>query len=118
MAGVSRQPQQAANAIYRKLRDSGFVLPVNPNATEAEGVRCYPNLPSIPELFNVQVFERRGHGSRRSRRGTRPQPAAKRKDTRMSVAGRVSSPRAGRPSPGRPARRICMWRWRRSEPGR
>jgi uncharacterized protein len=45
VAGVSRQPQQAANAIYRKLCNSGFeVLPVNPNATEAEGVRCYPNL--------------------------------------------------------------------------
>ena len=49
VAGVSRQPQHAANAVYRKLRNSGFeVLPVNPNAAEAEGVRCYPDLPSIP----------------------------------------------------------------------
>jgi predicted CoA-binding protein len=49
VAGVSRQPQQAANAVYRKLCNSGFeVLPVNPNAAEAEGVRCYPNLASIP----------------------------------------------------------------------
>ena len=49
VAGVSRQPQQAANAVYRKLRDTGFeVFPVNPNAAEVEGVRCYPNLPSIP----------------------------------------------------------------------
>ena len=48
VAGVSREPQQAANAIYRKLRDSGFdAIPVNPNAPEAEGVRCYPNLASI-----------------------------------------------------------------------
>jgi uncharacterized protein len=48
VAGVSRQPQQAANAIYRKLCNSGFeVLPVNPNAAEAEGVSCYPNLASI-----------------------------------------------------------------------
>jgi predicted CoA-binding protein len=48
VAGVSRQPQQAANAVYRKLRNSGFeVLPVNPNAAEVEGVRCYPNLKSI-----------------------------------------------------------------------
>jgi uncharacterized protein len=48
VAGVSRQPQQPANAVYRKLRDSGFeVLPVNPNAEEVEGVRCYPNLASI-----------------------------------------------------------------------
>ncbi|HZT32418.1 MAG TPA: CoA-binding protein [Bryobacteraceae bacterium] len=49
VAGVSRQPQQAANAIYRKLCSSGFeVLPVNPNAAEVEGVRSYPNLGSIP----------------------------------------------------------------------
>ena len=48
VAGVSRQRQQAANAIFRKLRDSRFeVVPVNPNATEVEGVRCYPDLTSI-----------------------------------------------------------------------
>ncbi len=49
VAGVSRQPQQAANAIYRKLRSSGFeVIPVNPNATQIEGERCYPDLGSVP----------------------------------------------------------------------
>ena len=48
VAGVSRQPHQAANAVYRKLSTSGFeVFPVNPNATEVEGVRCSPNLESI-----------------------------------------------------------------------
>jgi len=48
VAGVSRQPQQVANAIYRKLCKSGYeVLPVNPKAAEVEGVRCYPNLASI-----------------------------------------------------------------------
>jgi predicted CoA-binding protein len=49
VAGVSRQVGQAANAVYRKLRDSGYeVVPVNPNASEAEGATCYPNLASIP----------------------------------------------------------------------
>jgi len=49
VAGVSRQAGQAANAVYRKLRDSGYdVFPVNPNATEAEGTTCYPDLVSIP----------------------------------------------------------------------
>jgi len=48
VAGVSRDRRQAANAIYRKLCSSGFeVLPVNPNAAEVEGVRCYPTLGSI-----------------------------------------------------------------------
>lgn len=49
VAGVSRDPRQTANAIFRRLRDSGYeVLPVNPRASEVEGVRCYPDLASIP----------------------------------------------------------------------
>jgi predicted CoA-binding protein len=49
VAGVSRDAGQAANAIYRKLRDAGYdALPVNPNASEVEGVRCYPDLASVP----------------------------------------------------------------------
>jgi uncharacterized protein len=49
VAGVSRQPGQPANGIFRKLRTAGYeVVPVNPNATELEGVPCYPDLRSIP----------------------------------------------------------------------
>jgi len=49
VAGVSRQPKKAANAIFRRLRDCGYdTVPVNPQAAEAEGVRCYPDLQSIP----------------------------------------------------------------------
>ena len=49
VAGVSRQPGQAANAVYRKLREAGYeVFALNPNATEAEGAPCYPDLASIP----------------------------------------------------------------------
>ena len=45
VAGVSRNPQQTANFIYRKLRGCEFeVVPVNPNASEVEGVQCYRNL--------------------------------------------------------------------------
>lgn len=48
IAGVSRRKDQAANAIYRKLRDSGYeALPVNPKAAEVEGVKCYPDLAAI-----------------------------------------------------------------------
>ncbi len=48
VAGVSRDPRQTANLIYRKFRDSGIeTLPVNPRATEVEGVRCYPDLREI-----------------------------------------------------------------------
>lgn len=49
VAGVSRQSDQAANAIFRKLRDAGYeVTPVNPATREVEGARCYPDLASIP----------------------------------------------------------------------
>jgi uncharacterized protein len=57
VAGVSRDPQQAANAIYRKLHNSGYeVFPVNPNAVEVEGVRCYPNLASVPGVIDGVVI--------------------------------------------------------------
>ncbi len=50
VAGVSRDDKQTANAIYRRLRDAGYeVVPVNPNADEVEGDRCYPTLAAIPE---------------------------------------------------------------------
>ncbi|MHC4550463.1 MAG: CoA-binding protein [Planctomycetota bacterium] len=49
VAGVSRRKHEAANAVYRKLRGAGYeVFPVNPNAAEVEGDRCYPDLASIP----------------------------------------------------------------------
>jgi uncharacterized protein len=57
VAGVSRQPHAAANAIYKRLLNSGFeVLPVNPNATEVEGVRCWPDLVSIPGSIDGVVI--------------------------------------------------------------
>jgi len=46
VAGVSRSHAQAATAVYRKLRASGFeVFPVNPNANEVES-EC-PMLPGL-----------------------------------------------------------------------
>ena len=49
VAGVSRAGNTPANAIFRRLRDSGHqVIPVNPNASEIEGLPCFPELGSIP----------------------------------------------------------------------
>jgi predicted CoA-binding protein len=49
VAGVSRQPGQPANAFYRRLRDCGYeTFPINPNASEVEGVRCHADLGSVP----------------------------------------------------------------------
>jgi predicted CoA-binding protein len=49
VAGVSRSGTQPANAIFRRLRETGHeVIPVNPKAVEVEGQKCYPDLRSIP----------------------------------------------------------------------
>jgi len=64
VAGVSRQPAQAANAVYQKLQSSGYeAIPVNPNATEVEGVRCYPDLMSIPGPIDGVVVATHPHVS-------------------------------------------------------
>lgn len=49
VAGVSRDRRQPANAIFRKLRASDReVFAVNPRAEEVEGIRCHPDLASVP----------------------------------------------------------------------
>ena len=50
VAGVSREEGQAANAIYRRLRDAGYeVYPLNPGADRVEGDRCYPSVAALPQ---------------------------------------------------------------------
>ncbi len=60
VAGVSRTSRHTANAVFRKLRDSGYeVFPVNPNASEVEGVECFPDVLSVPgEVDGVVVVTR------------------------------------------------------------
>lgn len=57
VAGVSRDEKQAANAIFRRLRDEGYdVLAVNPAAERVEGVTAHPSVHAIPgEVDGVVV---------------------------------------------------------------
>jgi len=49
VAGVSRTASQPANAIYRRLKDSGYdVFAVNPKTTVVEGAASYPSLEKVP----------------------------------------------------------------------
>lgn len=49
VAGVARDGQKIGNAIYKRFRDAGFkVYPINPNADEVEGTRCYHSVRDIP----------------------------------------------------------------------
>jgi predicted CoA-binding protein len=57
VAGVSRQPSQAANAVFRKLRSSGYeVFPINPKASQVEGVTCYSDIGAVPGQLDGVVI--------------------------------------------------------------
>jgi len=48
VAGVSRDPAQPANLIYRRLRDTNHqTFAINPNAAEVEGDPCYATVNDI-----------------------------------------------------------------------
>ena len=57
VAGVSRHPSQAANAVFRKLRGSGYeVFPINPKASEVEGATCYSDVGAVPGQLDGVVI--------------------------------------------------------------
>jgi predicted CoA-binding protein len=57
VAGVSRQPNQPANAIFRRLKDAGYdVFPINPNSSEVEGTKSYPNVGAVPVRLDGVVI--------------------------------------------------------------
>jgi predicted CoA-binding protein len=61
VTGVSRHPEShGSNAVYRRLRERGYqVFAVNPNASEVEGDRSYPDLKSIPGGIEAVVIATR-----------------------------------------------------------
>lgn len=51
VVGVSDKRDTGCNLAYNKFKDNGYqVFPVNPRISEFEGVPCYPDLKSIPEI--------------------------------------------------------------------
>ena len=61
VTGVSRESgAHGGNTVYTRLRERGYqVFPVNPNAEEVEGDRCYPNLTAIPDGVEAVVIATR-----------------------------------------------------------
>ena len=50
VTGVSSGQPDAANIIFRKFKDAGYLtFPVNPKTSHVEGVSCYPDLGSLPD---------------------------------------------------------------------
>jgi predicted CoA-binding protein len=55
--GVSSTQDDAANMIYRKLRDTGHdVFAVNPKTNSVEGDTCYPSVKAIPGGVEAAVI--------------------------------------------------------------
>jgi len=49
VVGASRDPQKYGYQVYRDLKNADYkVYPVNPNAHEILGDRCYPSLEDLP----------------------------------------------------------------------
>jgi len=56
VAGVSRDPNQPANLVYRKLKQAGHqVFAVNPSASQVEGGPSYADLRSIGQPVGAVV---------------------------------------------------------------
>jgi predicted CoA-binding protein len=50
VAGASRNPKKFGGAVFKELKEKGFELyPINPNADEIQGVKCYPSVTDLPE---------------------------------------------------------------------
>lgn len=50
IVGVSRGGIKFGNMAFKALKEKGYrVFPVNPNAQEIGGERCYPSLRALPE---------------------------------------------------------------------
>jgi hypothetical protein len=60
VVGLSPNPARDSNRIARYLKAQGYrVIPVNPNAEEVLGERCYPSLAAVPEKIDlVDIFRR------------------------------------------------------------
>lgn len=54
VVGASRNPEKYGHKVYTDLRKAGYrVYPVNPDADEILGDKCYPNLEALPEKPDV-----------------------------------------------------------------
>ena len=60
VVGASPHEHRTSNGVMRYLQHVGYrCIPVNPNADEVLGERCYPSLRDVPEPVDfVDVFRR------------------------------------------------------------
>jgi predicted CoA-binding protein len=64
MAGVARDSRHFSRTIFRDLRSRGYdVVPVNPNAEEIEGLRCYRRVCDIDPPVEAALLTTTGAAS-------------------------------------------------------
>lgn len=57
VVGASRNPEKYGHQVFKDLRSADYrVYPVNPNADDILGDRCYPTLEDLPEKPDVADF--------------------------------------------------------------
>lgn len=50
VVGVSRKKDIPANAIFKKMADSGYdTYAINPNTADIDGIPCFPSISDLPE---------------------------------------------------------------------
>jgi predicted CoA-binding protein len=63
VVGLSDDPSKTSHQVSAAMQQKGYrIIPVNPNADEILGEKCYPSLRDIPEPVDiVNVFRRPEH---------------------------------------------------------
>jgi uncharacterized protein len=57
VVGMSRAQRSFSANAAKELKSKGYRLfPVNPNATEIHGEKCYPSLEALPEKVGAALF--------------------------------------------------------------
>ena len=57
--GASRSPEKVGSIVLRNIINSGFkgdIYPINPNAAELNGKKCFPDIFSIPDTCDLVVI--------------------------------------------------------------
>ncbi|MEZ0394437.1 MAG: acetate--CoA ligase alpha subunit [Desulfurococcaceae archaeon] len=56
--GASREPNKIGHIILKNLKEYGYkgrIYPINPNATEIEGLKAYPSVLDVPDEIDVAI---------------------------------------------------------------
>jgi uncharacterized protein len=57
VAGISRNPRKFGNSIFKELQKQGYIVyPISKHIQEFEGIRCFPDIASLPSEVTAIVI--------------------------------------------------------------